>query len=165
MTDLIGRTLHRLGERLPGRVSVPGDKGYTAATAIWARPAGCMPRAVVHCQSSADVQATIRAARDCDLPLSVRGGGHDWAGRALCEGIVIDLRGMNAVTVDPGGSAVRVSGGARASYRIRLIESPQAGDSHRESKRLYGGVMILLRGQDHDGDSIAFERGRAGGTV
>ncbi|MGA7325842.1 MAG: NUDIX domain-containing protein, partial [Rhodomicrobium sp.] len=41
-------------------------------------------------------------------------------------------------------------------YRIRLIESPRAWDSARDSKQLYGRVMIRLRGQDHDGDSIAF---------
>ena len=99
MTDLIARTLHRLGQRLPGRVSRPGDERYAAATAIWAKPVGRMPRAVVHCRTPEDVQSAIRAARDCDLPLSVRGGGHDWAGRALCEGIVIDLSGMNGVIV------------------------------------------------------------------
>jgi hypothetical protein len=38
MTDLIGRALHRLGQQLPGRVSMPGDNGYAAATAIWAKP-------------------------------------------------------------------------------------------------------------------------------
>ena len=62
-----------------------------------------MPRAVVHCRTPQDVQSWIRAARDCDLPLSVRGGGHDWAGRALCDGLVIDLSGMNEVVV---GTAV-----------------------------------------------------------
>jgi FAD/FMN-containing dehydrogenase len=122
MTALIGRTLHHLGEQLPGRLSMPGDKGYTAATAIWAKPAGRTPRAVVHCRSSGDVQAAIRAARDCDLPLSVRGGGHDWAGRALCEGLVIDLSGMNAVTVETDGKTARISGRARASDVLAVAE-------------------------------------------
>src|SRR5215813_2091060 len=60
-------------------------------------------------------ELAIRAARECDLPLSVRGGGHDWAGRALCEGIVIDLSGMNAVTVDAANCTARIAGGARAA--------------------------------------------------
>jgi FAD/FMN-containing dehydrogenase len=68
MTDLIGRTLQRLGRQLPGRVSYSGDDGYAAATAIWARPVGSMPRAVVHCHTPQDVQAAIRAARECELP-------------------------------------------------------------------------------------------------
>jgi FAD/FMN-containing dehydrogenase len=74
MTNLVGRTLHRLGERLPGRLFTPGDDGYAAATAIWSKPVGRMPRAVVHRQTADDVQSAIRAARDCGLPLSVRGG-------------------------------------------------------------------------------------------
>ena len=113
MTGLVQRTLHRLGERLPGRLSRPGDLGYADATAIWAKPVGHMPRAVVHCRTAEDVTLAIRAARDCDLPLSVRGGGHDWAGRALCDGIVIDLSGMRSVVVGSDGTA-RISGGARA---------------------------------------------------
>jgi len=115
MTDLIGRTLSRLGQQLHGRLSMPGDDRYAAATAIWAKPVGRVPRAVVHCQAPEDVQLAIRAARSCDIPLSVRGGGHDWAGRALCDGIVIDLRDMNAVVVDSDNRTARIAGGARAT--------------------------------------------------
>jgi FAD/FMN-containing dehydrogenase len=68
MTNLVGRTLYRLGERLPGRVSTPGENGYAAATAIWSKPVGRMPRAVVHCRTAEDVALAIRAARDCHLP-------------------------------------------------------------------------------------------------
>jgi hypothetical protein len=50
MTNLFGRTLYRLGERLPGQVSTLGEDGCAAATAIWSKPAGRMPDAVVHCQ-------------------------------------------------------------------------------------------------------------------
>jgi FAD/FMN-containing dehydrogenase len=114
MMGLIERTLRRLGEQLSGQLSMPGDDRYAAATAIWAKPVGVRPRAVVHCQTVEDVQLAIRAARDCHLPLSVRGGGHDWAGRALCDGIVIDLSGMNCVVVDANHRTARISGGARA---------------------------------------------------
>src|SRR5215831_14472036 len=115
MTDLIETKLHKAGNQLPGRLSMPGDDRYLAATAIWAKPSGTMPRAVVHCRTVQDVQSAIRAARDCELPLSVRGGGHDWACRALCSGIVIDLSGMNGVVVGPGKRTAQISGGARAS--------------------------------------------------
>jgi len=114
MTDLIGKTLHRLGLQLPDRLSQPGDDGYAAATAIWPKPVGTMPRAVAHCVTPADVQSAIRAARDCNLSLSVRGGGHDWAGRALCDGLVIDLR-MNRVEAYHENCTARFGGGARAS--------------------------------------------------
>jgi len=114
MPDLIEARLHKLGNQLPGRLSMPGDGRYVAATAIWAKPSGAMPRAVVRCRTAQDVQSAIRAVRDCDLPLSVRGGGHDWAGRALCDGIVIDLSGMNSVVIEPATRTAQISGGARA---------------------------------------------------
>jgi FAD/FMN-containing dehydrogenase len=114
--------LDRLAARLPGRVSMPGDDGYAAATAIWSKPVGRMPRAVIHCQTADDVRLAIGAARDCDLPLSVRGGGHDWAGRALCDGMVIDLSGMRRVTVGSDGAA-RISGGARGADVLAITHS------------------------------------------
>lgn len=122
MTGLIERTFRRLGEQLRGRLSMPGDDRYAAATAIWAKPVGRMPRAVVHCRTTEDVQSAIRAARDCHLPLSVRGGGHDWAGRALCDGIVIDLSGMNGVAVGSDYRTARISGGARASDVLAVTD-------------------------------------------
>src|SRR5262249_15113741 len=114
MTDPITRTLNRLAQQLRGRLSMPGDKRYAAATAIWAKPTGRLPRAVVHCRAPEDVQLAILAAGSCDLPLSVRGGGHDWAGRSLCEGIVIDLSDMNGVVVSSDHRTAHIAGGARA---------------------------------------------------
>jgi FAD/FMN-containing dehydrogenase len=115
MADRIQSVFLRLEQRLLGRLSKPRDDRYAAATAIWAKPIGPMPRAVAHCRTAQDVQSTIQAARECDLPLSVRGGGHDWAGRALCDGIVIDLTAMNDVTLSPDYRVARIPGGACAS--------------------------------------------------
>jgi FAD/FMN-containing dehydrogenase len=115
MTHLTGKMLRWLGDQLYGRVSLPGDDRYAAATAIWAKPVDRRPRAVAHCRSPDDVQAAIRAARNCDLPLSVRGGGHDWAGRALCDGLVIDVSGMRRVEAYHENGTARIAGGARAS--------------------------------------------------
>src|ERR1700730_16739345 len=127
MTDLIERTLRRLGGQLPGRVSRSGDDRYAAATAIWPKPVGRMPRAVVHCRTPEDVQPAIRAARDCHLPLSVRGGGHDWAGRALCDGVVIDLSGMNGDVVGPDHRAARSSGGPSVSSVVAVTDPLRPG--------------------------------------
>src|SRR5215471_2985358 len=115
MPDQIERALRRLHAQLPRRVSLPGEHGYAAATAIWAKPVGPMPRAVVHCRTSEDLQLAIRAARDSGLPLSVRGGGHHSAGLALCARIVIDLSGMNEVSVNTDHRSAIISGGARAA--------------------------------------------------
>lgn len=121
MTDLIMRTLNRLNFQLSGRVSVPGNARYATTTDIWAK-SDRTPRAVVHCQTAEDVQAAVRAARTCDLALSVRGGGHDWAGRSLCDGLVIDLSGMNRVDLYPEISTARVGGGTRASGLLEDLE-------------------------------------------
>jgi FAD/FMN-containing dehydrogenase len=122
MTDLMENTFRSLDRQLPGRVSLPGDKRYIEATSIWAKPVKRTPRAVVHCRTAGDVQAAIRAARDRGLPLSVRGGGHDWAGRALCDGIVIDLGDMNGVVSDAANLTAKISGGARASDVVDVAD-------------------------------------------
>src|SRR5262245_38679031 len=114
MTGLIERALCRLEGQLPGRVWRPLDNRYIAATALWAKPIGRMPRAVAHCRTPQDVQLAILAARDAGHSLSVRGGGHDWAGRAVGDGRVIDLSGMNDVLVESDHLSARISGGARA---------------------------------------------------
>src|SRR4029078_6829865 len=65
------------------------------------------------CTSSADVALTVRFARDHDLSVAVRGGGHNIAGKALCEGgLMIDLSPMRQVKVDAGARTARVEGGA-----------------------------------------------------
>src|SRR5215472_14141872 len=115
MSDQIERALRSLERQLTGRVSRPGNDRYAAATAIWAKPVGPVPCAVVHCWTTEDVQVSMAIARDCGLPLSVRGGGHDWAGSALCAGIVIDLSGMDGVSVGADHRSATISGGARAA--------------------------------------------------
>jgi FAD/FMN-containing dehydrogenase len=122
MTDLIESKLHRLAGKLSGRLSRPGQQRYAEATAIWAKPVGRMPRVVAHCQTPEEVRAAILTARECELPLSVRGGGHDWAGRALCQGLVIDMSGMRGVIVDPVERSARVAGGAHASDVLTLTD-------------------------------------------
>jgi FAD/FMN-containing dehydrogenase len=112
-----------LVRQLPGLVSLPGEDRYGSATAIWAKQVGVAPIGVVHCRRADDVQAAIRAARELDVPLSVRGGGHDWAGRALCNGIVIDLGGMRDVFVAPDRRTALVSGGALASD-VAVVTDP-----------------------------------------
>jgi FAD/FMN-containing dehydrogenase len=122
MNDLIKRTT-RLIQQLPGLVSMQGEDRYRATTAIWAKQVDVAPIAIVHSRRADDVQAAIRAARELGVPLSVRGGGHDWAGRALCSGIVIDLGGMRDVFVAPDRRTALVSGGALASD-VAVVTDP-----------------------------------------
>ena len=79
MPDQIERARRRLDGQLSGRVSLLGEDGYATATAIWAKPVGPLPRAVLHCRTTHDVQLSIAIARDCGLPLSVRAAGTTWS--------------------------------------------------------------------------------------
>ena len=72
------------------------------------------PGLIVRCRDTADVIASVNFARANDVLVAVRGGGHNVAGRALCDdGLVIDLSRMRSVHVDPATRTVRVQGGAR----------------------------------------------------
>ncbi len=71
------------------------------------------PAAVVHCRNAADVAAVVKAASDSGADLAVRGGGHSVPGFGTGDGaVVVDLKGMNAITVDPDASTATVGGGA-----------------------------------------------------
>lgn len=80
----------------------PDDPGYDDARAVFNAMIDRRPLAIVRCRDALDVAAGIRYARDHDLVLSVRGGGHGVAGNAVCDGgIMLDLSAMKDVTVDP----------------------------------------------------------------
>jgi len=105
----------RLRSSLRGTVVAAADAPYDTARQIWNGAVGHRPALIVRCADDQDVAAAIRAAREHGLPLSVRGGGHDWAGRALRDGgVVLDLSAMRAVTVDPATRTAVAQGGATA---------------------------------------------------
>ena len=96
-----------------GDVIAPDHDGYDDARAVWNGTVDRRPRLIARCSGTADVAAAVRFARDRDLEIAVRGGGHNVAGTAVCDdGIVIDLSAMRAVTVDPVERTARVQGGA-----------------------------------------------------
>lgn len=98
---------------LPNGALLPGDPGYDEARVSFNGTIDKRPAAIVTCASTADVVAAVRAARAADLPIAIRGGGHSVAGHGLAEGaLVVDLRGMRAVTVDPEHRLARAGGGA-----------------------------------------------------
>ena len=96
-----------------GDVIAPDHDGYDDARAIWNGTVDRHPRLIARCSSTADVAKAVRFARDRNLEIAVRGGGHNVAGTAVCDdGIVIDLSAMRAVTVNPVKRMARVQGGA-----------------------------------------------------
>ena len=95
-----------------GEVLGPSDKGYEIVRKIWNGGIQRQPAVIARCTGSADVIAAVRFARERNLPVAVRGGGHAVAGHALCEGgLVIDLSCMTGVRIDPLAGTIRAQGG------------------------------------------------------
>ena len=106
MTKTTERTADRLREGFEGAVILPGEADYDEARKVFNGAIDRRPAVIAQCASVADVQKAIRYGHDAELEIAVRGGGHGVAGRALSEGgLVVDLRRMSVVTVDPGGAS------------------------------------------------------------
>jgi FAD/FMN-containing dehydrogenase len=112
-TPVSAAAIDDFAKGLAGRAIRPDDPGYDLARSIWNAAIDRRPGLIVRCRGVADVIRAVRFARDNDLLVAVRGGGHNVAGRALCDdGLVIDLSEMRAVVVDPETATVKVQGGA-----------------------------------------------------
>jgi len=98
---------------LRGDLILPGDPDYDGARALWNGMIDRRPAAIVRCASVADVRASLALVREEGLPFSVRGAGHNIAGKAACdEGVMIDLSTMREVRVDPTRRTALVGPGA-----------------------------------------------------
>lgn len=113
IADLEETTIESFGEQLHGNVLRPSDEGYEEARTVWNAMIDKEPAVIARCTGAADVIAAVDFARDLNLPLAVKGGGHNVAGAAVCDdGVVSDLSPMNAVRVDPETQTARVQAGA-----------------------------------------------------
>ena len=122
MTDVLVRqtdrkldqaTIATLRKRLRGALLQASDPGYAEARTIWNAMIAKRPALIARVSGSADVVACVNFARETRMPLSVRGGGHNVAGAALCDGgLMIDMSLRRGVRVDPDRRIVRVEGGA-----------------------------------------------------
>jgi FAD/FMN-containing dehydrogenase len=105
-------TVRELRDTLRGALVVPGDADYDEARSVWNGMINRRPAMIVRCAGPSDVVAAIGFARSEGLTIAVRGGGHNVAGNATCDGgIVIDLSPMKGVRVDAGARTVRAQGG------------------------------------------------------
>jgi hypothetical protein len=98
--------------RFRGALLQSGEEGYDEARRIWNGAIDRHPALIARCAGADDVATAVRFAREHDLPVSVRGGGHAVAGHAVVDGgVMIDLSLMKAVQVDPGTRVARAAGG------------------------------------------------------
>ncbi|MDQ2052192.1 FAD-binding oxidoreductase [Natronolimnohabitans sp. A-GB9] len=102
-----------LTERFYGEVVLPDDDGYDDAREVWNGMIEKYPVIIAYCSGTADVISAVNFARENDLLVAVRSGGHNVAGSAVCDdGMVIDLSEMNGVWVDPDERTAWVQAGA-----------------------------------------------------
>jgi FAD/FMN-containing dehydrogenase len=105
-------TIQTLRDRLRGALITPGDEGYQAARQVWNGLIDCRPSLIARCTGVADVIEAVAFAREHELLLAVRGGGHGVAGHGVCDGgLVVDLSTMKGVQVDPAARTVRAQAG------------------------------------------------------
>lgn len=98
--------------KVRGQVIQPQDEAYESARKVYNAMIDKHPRLIVRCADVADVLASVNFAREQNLLLAIRGGGHNGAGLGTCDdGLVIDLSGMHGIRVDAERKTVRVEGG------------------------------------------------------
>ena len=104
--------IQKLKECIRGQVLLPGDQTYDAARKLPNAMIDRRPALIARCAGAADVITCVRFARDHELLVAVRGGGHSVAGKSVCDGgLVIDLSSMKGARVDPARRIARVETG------------------------------------------------------
>jgi FAD/FMN-containing dehydrogenase len=108
------RTVAEFQDRLRGPLLSRSDDGYDAARTVWNAMIDRRPALIARCVGAADVMASVQFAWEHDLLVSMRGGGHNVAGKAVCDdGLMIDLSLMKGIRVDPVVQTVRAEPGLR----------------------------------------------------
>ncbi|HEX9697638.1 MAG TPA: FAD-binding oxidoreductase [Actinomycetota bacterium] len=112
-----------LGSALNGSLVRPDDGRYEELRAVWNAMIDRRPAAIARPANVEDVVAVVNTAHEHDLLLAVRNGGHSMPGFSTCDdGLVLDLRDLNAVTVDPAAQTASVQGGALISDLDRATQ-------------------------------------------
>jgi len=112
MTILNKTAVQELSEKFRGEILLPGDDGYDTARKIWNDMFDRRPAIIARCVGTSDVINAVSFAREQNLLTSVKGGGHNSAGNAVCDdGIMIDLSLMRRVLVDKQNKTARIDGG------------------------------------------------------
>jgi len=116
-------TVRALREKVDGAVLLTDDPGYDDARRVWNGMIDRRPHAIVRAAHVSDIAPVIRFAREAQLPLAIRGGGHSVAGNGVADGgIVLDLGALNDVEFDADARLVKVAAGATLGDIDRATE-------------------------------------------
>src|SRR5438046_6542566 len=111
-TTLDSTLVAELAGQVSGSVLDPHDAGYDAARAVHNGLIDRKPALIVRCRTTNDVVAALALARRVGLEVSIHGGGHNVAGRAVTEGgLMIDLADMKRIAIDPDEATATAEGG------------------------------------------------------
>ncbi len=129
-----GALLEALSASFSGTVLLPGDDGYDEARLVHNGLVDRRPALIARCQGTADIAEAIGLARASSLEISVRGGGHNVAGRAVADGgLMIDLAEMKGIHVDASARTARAQGGVTWKELNR--------ETHRQGLAVTGGAI------------------------
>ena len=124
MTTIENEAVRELKSKVSGQVLLPSEPGYDEARTVWNAMIDRRPAVIVRCVSAQDVIHAVRTAREQKLVLAVRGGGHNIAGNAVCDGgLMIDLTPMKTVRVDAERRIGRVEPGATLAEMDRETQA------------------------------------------
>src|SRR5437867_262012 len=122
--SLDAASLEKLRNGFRGELIQPGDREYNSSRVVWNAMADRHPALIARCTRVEDVVTAVRFAREHDLVIAVRGGGHSVAGFSTCDGgVVIDLSGVRRVSVGPARRTARVEGGALLEQLDRAAQA------------------------------------------
>ena len=136
--------ISRLRDELRGEVIAPGDAGFDAARTVFPGSIDRRPAVIVRPVDAEEVSTIVSLARDTDIELAVRGGGHSGPGFGVCDaGIVLDLSAMKALDIDADGRSAWAEAGLTAG------EYTNAAGAHGRATGFGDTASVGIGGVDH----------------
>jgi FAD/FMN-containing dehydrogenase len=155
-----------LSNQLNGSVLLPGAPGFDPFTLPYALQYGkTIPQAVVRCVSEKDVVTTVKWARQNDIAITTRSGGHSYAGYSSTNELLLDLSGMNNISLNSSTGLATIAGGARNMHVYAAFREPNLAITHSSCKNvgisgmvLGGGIGLNMRAQGLTCDQLVETR-------
>jgi len=123
--ELPPEELECLKIRLVGHVVMPGDNSYEAGRRLFNRRFDPHPSAIIYCMVERDVGLCLDAVRRHETPFRLRAGGNSFAGYSGSDGVIIDVRGLNDVSIDPGGLFAPVGSGCSFAKLQSILDDQE----------------------------------------